>query len=470
MKKILFKIGEPVANVSNLTSVIATNATPNNLQAQDNTTKKPEIDIMKVAEGIAQANPNLLNDIDSKIIDKKMSSTKLVNSLTDSNLSELKNSVLNHLEKTGVITENQKNIALNSDKTIVDSKLKQGLKKEFIKIKKEFKKNDALTKEFNKKLSVKYTDVKNGYKVNIIEGEVNSKTIYFKIAELEEKMKKFAEFKKNVDEVLLKQEELLKNLRIALIAAAATVVTLSVMSFLPFVNVFAISALPWASAVSTALSIAVNSQSFNVDRIRKVSFSSKRLLEIYGNENKVITAAGIASLGFSVSNAFGTLGKLSSLSIEGLMMARTLKDSVKFIQTFAGKITVVGGTLDVFTLITTSFDLAEQNKRIDKIKNVSSDIGDEIIRLGQLINNYKKVEWVVIDETPQTDYYNNGGHGGRNLVFKNLETNEIKTLGQMLNEPEWKLKLWRLAKVYNSKLGIWYIKKLPNSIKEDNLG
>lgn len=73
-------------------------------------------------------------------------------------------------------------------------------------------------------------------------------------------------------------------------------------------------------------------------------------------------------------------------------------------------------------------------------------------------------------ESEQTDYYYNGGKGGKNLVFKNLQTGDEKTIDEMLEVPDWQLYKWHLTKVYNTSLKEWYIRKLPNSKKEDNLG
>ncbi|WP_027121228.1 hypothetical protein [Mycoplasma leonicaptivi] len=65
--------------------------------------------------------------------------------------------------------------------------------------------------------------------------------------------------------------------------------------------------------------------------------------------------------------------------------------------------------------------------------------------------------------------YNNNRRVGKNLIFKNLKTNDYKTIQDFLKMSDFELMINGLQKVYNPKRG-WYIKKIRNNIKEDNLG
>ncbi|MCU9931260.1 hypothetical protein RRG49_05015 [Mycoplasmopsis felis] len=47
-----------------------------------------------------------------------------------------------------------------------------------------------------------------------------------------------------------------------------------------------------------------------------------------------------------------------------------------------------------------------------------SELEEELINMNNKVDSIKEVEWVVINESPKTDYYFNGGAGGKNLVFK----------------------------------------------------
>ncbi|MEI2462294.1 hypothetical protein RRG54_02860 [Mycoplasmopsis felis] len=63
------------------------------------------------------------------------------------------------------------------------------------------------------------------------------------------------------------------------------------------------------------------------------------------------------------------------------------------------------------------------------------------------VDSIKEVEWVVINESPKTDYYFNGGAGEKNLVFKNLKTNEEKTLNEMLSLSNLELEKYNMIKI-----------------------
>lgn len=81
----------------------------------------------------------------------------------------------------------------------------------------------------------------------------------------------------------------------------------------------------------------------------------------------------------------------------------------------------------------------------------------------------EKIGWVVVHETEQEGHYEEGGQGGKNLIFKNLKTGEIKTLEQMLKYTDFELSLWNLQRVRDHKKGT-YIRTIKNGILEDNLG
>lgn len=75
----------------------------------------------------------------------------------------------------------------------------------------------------------------------------------------------------------------------------------------------------------------------------------------------------------------------------------------------------------------------------------------------------------VIEETKQHGDYYEDGYGGQNILFKNLDENKIYTLEEMLAMPNQYLLMYKLIKVHDKNKG-WYIRSLPNDIKEDNLG
>lgn len=118
-----------------------------------------------------------------------------------------------------------------------------------------------------------------------------------------------------------------------------------------------------------------------------------------------------------------------------------------------------------FTFLELQDNLSEYGKFNEKMENFSKTTDELIDTLAKL----KKVKWKVIDETPLDKPYWKKGKGGVNLHFLNIETNETKTLDEMLKYTNLELSMWGLTKVFSKRDG-WYIRTLPNKIKFDNLG
>ncbi|WP_036452120.1 hypothetical protein [Mycoplasma buteonis] len=116
-----------------------------------------------------------------------------------------------------------------------------------------------------------------------------------------------------------------------------------------------------------------------------------------------------------------------------------------------------------------SYKVNEIRNHLSEIRNNSILISEKIQEIYLYINSQRKNEWVVVNETKLNKKYDEGGIGGRNLHFQNLLTNEILSISEMLNKPKSWLDLYNLEKVHSKTRG-WYIRKKPNSIKEDNLG
>lgn len=89
--------------------------------------------------------------------------------------------------------------------------------------------------------------------------------------------------------------------------------------------------------------------------------------------------------------------------------------------------------------------------------------------ISRWINFRERNIFVVIEETKQHGDYHEDGYGGQNILFKNLDENKIYTLEEMLAMPNQYLLMYKLIKVHDKNKG-WYIRSLPNDIKEDNLG
>ncbi|MDC8915987.1 hypothetical protein [Metamycoplasma hyosynoviae] len=126
-----------------------------------------------------------------------------------------------------------------------------------------------------------------------------------------------------------------------------------------------------------------------------------------------------------------------------------------------------------FSIISAAYDAKGCYDAVQEIKKITEN--NEILYLKTLdirkyLTTLDNIKWSVVDETKQTDKYEFGGTGGKNLKFKNLKSKKIYTLEELLAYSKLELNLMGLTKVYNAKLKEWYIKTLPNKILQDNLG
>ena len=127
----------------------------------------------------------------------------------------------------------------------------------------------------------------------------------------------------------------------------------------------------------------------------------------------------------------------------------------------------------VSSFISAAIDISSIVESVEQIRKTienQKNIYKKTIEINNYLKNIESIKWSVVDETPQTAPYEEGGTGGKNLKYKNLKTQEIFTLEELLSYSKIKLNLLGLTKVYNSSLKEWYIKTLPNKILIDNLG
>ncbi|MCU9932195.1 hypothetical protein NW739_05855 [Mycoplasmopsis felis] len=109
---------------------------------------------------------------------------------------------------------------------------------------------------------------------------------------------------------------------------------------------------------------------------------------------------------------------------------------------------------------------------IQSIRNRSKIIFDfyEKVNLNhkRLLNLKSITKFVVVNETEQYGEYNQGGFGGRNLIFKNIHTDEEYTLNELLNK-DYLFLYYNNLTVVNDKTKGKYIRTLPNYSLKDNL-
>ncbi|WP_373438495.1 hypothetical protein [Metamycoplasma equirhinis] len=107
-----------------------------------------------------------------------------------------------------------------------------------------------------------------------------------------------------------------------------------------------------------------------------------------------------------------------------------------------------------------SFNDIDQVKQFEQM---NSEIVKKLDDLNTTIANMKAVKWIVVNETPIDKTYNEGGIGGINTHFKNLETGEIKTLEELLKLTDFELGTQELLRAKHPTTG-YYLRTFPNQI------
>ena len=161
-------------------------------------------------------------------------------------------------------------------------------------------------------------------------------------------------------------------------------------------------------------------------------------------------------------------GMISSLPVLSYNIYQ-LREVIKHYKTLT-PITKIGSTIiSAIQTVSKSYDVYVAHKDLNTFQEATEKVNNLAYDLFAKIKNIKKLGWVVVHETEQEGNYEEGGKGGKNLIFKNLETGEIKTLDEMLKYTDFELSLWKLQRVKDSKKGT-YLRRIKNNILEDNLG
>ncbi|AJR12534.1 Uncharacterised protein [Mesomycoplasma dispar] len=456
MKKLLLNVNYITA-VSNIASVVSPNFNHNNIE-----TNQQISDFIKT---IATEDFIELNKISEQIADKKISATKLSKKISKEDLTKIVKKLIGKTDLKNQLTQEQKDIVIAA---ISDSHLKRfqkEVKKIALEFKKDVKKNKELSKKFKKSLKTRIIDQEKKYQVNIIDGEENSKQLIFELEEL----KKLIKINKKINDDLLQELKTSENLLNKLISAQIGLTVSSIISgiaslFFPF-----LTTLTFATGISSGvISVIIEKTNRKIEQIReKITYYTK-LFSIPNEDEKFSlfkTVYGFLSFAiFGIKkNLYDLVSKATSGNSFKVISPSSLKLKPSLISNFNVPFELIGMGFTIY-------DLLQSNQRIAKINEFEEKLHSLSVSLWSRYNVIEEVEWVVINETPQTDYYYNSGTGGKNLVFKNLKTNETKTIEQMLEIDPLRLRKWGMIKVFNPFLNEWYIRKLPNSTKIDNLG
>ncbi|OAB49116.1 hypothetical protein [Mycoplasmopsis gallinarum] len=285
-----------------------------------------------------------------------------------------------------------------------------------------------------------------------------SKVIY---NELQSALLQIKNLKDSIDPIQKKIRELNVNISILnsiSIAASAASVTTTILAFC-----FPMFAVPLAFA-----SFGIGAASFALDlALVALNGTKQTLLEnlnkikkITLNENEYKNGVLISA----ITTLFGIKSTIASLVDVGVKATGALNAISKMAGSVSIASSLVSGGLSIKSLIDNVNEIIEIDQKQKQLINKTNEI---VNKINQIKN---KITYVVIHETELTDKYENGGIGGKNLVFKNVVTNENFTIEQMLQKTDFELYLANLQKVFNPRLNEWYIRSIKNNNEFDNLG
>ncbi|VEU74977.1 Uncharacterised protein [Mycoplasmopsis citelli] len=480
MKKILFEIGQPISNVAQLSSVVSSN--PNSESISKNLEKdltKEQKTFIDISDELWVENKDLLSKLTNLIVDNGNSKPKSVNFLKNEEFQELLKQFLNKLFEKKLISKEIYDEKINNIKLISDEEFKKivlqlsefSFEESVLKKKILWEVPEELKFKNNNKFVL--LDENKKYRLNFVTGDKNTKALSLTYQKVKEK----------IDQMVMLKE---------------------LMNEWKAANVTKAIALKRALGLS-ASSILWNSLSISFDRIISTAGafgafltsvlsmdSYKQMTEIEKDiENAEKRVEEYSKWFFNMGDPFKLLKELQSdISTHASLVNSSIglvSSSFRFLNKELPK-NFLGKFLKGWEKVTTTktfvrFNLGndflaiwlnkdEEERTIEKIEYISQkekEIDDLLEILNKQLDSLKQDKWVVINETRQTDYYFNRGRGGRNKVFRNLKSGEEKTLDEMLKYSKSQLKKWGLQKVHHPKKG-WYIRTIPNKIKEDNLG
>ncbi|WP_322935406.1 hypothetical protein RRG40_03280 [Mycoplasmopsis felis] len=386
-----------------------------------------------------QLNNVLINnnseEIISKIINGKGFYQTRFQNLTDS---ELKNLLLNSIKKLDIdITKkNELIFKLNTDKKFLKENInlfKNKSIENIISYKKEFNKEVKNNKLRIKKERIKIDSDKNYY-INA-GSEYDSKIIYAEINKLKEEYSTIYNNIIQYQEDLLKIEELSKILNSIQIALGLAQAALYIVSIFTGGTTGILGGLLTAASISIGL-------------YQKYQLYQKAKLEIilkeFNDKNYVHNM---------LTNSF--FYNIFTKNLESLFPKKLQSH-------FSG----------IANIISIGFSADSLWNDIQSIRNRSKIIFDfyEKVNLNhkRLLNLKSITKFVVVNETEQYGEYNQGGFGGRNLIFKNIHTDEEYTLNELLNK-DYLFLYYNNLTVVNDKTKGKYIRTLPNYSLKDNL-
>ncbi|MFV8471294.1 hypothetical protein ACNQ1O_00585 [Mycoplasma sp. B6188] len=489
--KTILKLGEPINAIGNLsTSLVGTTVDNPNIINKASINKEADFDEfgkifnqLLVPEFI-KGNEELFSKLANFIQNSSDSSLKIVREkISDQDVKDMLIKFLNLAKEKKLIDMEQYNDALSKVDTFVakfKTKFRKTIREEQSKIKEKQKLEKIINQEISKKYKQIITDAKKGYSVNVsVDKEKlneNSKLIGIEFIKLEDELKSLQSVSTKNLEIMKSYEYTIKKLNAAIIGMSVVSILSTIFSFFwPPATLGAMA----AGATTFGLSLAL-------DKFKNEYTVFEERNKIYESiENAIKNAKVTKSSIFDNLIAYGVtpivanvdyMNNLYTLGKSGLNGLKKLKIKSAFVfstpsEVLSGVLAGASIAIDGYTIYNSTSDIIRADKMINEINNFTQNLKNRMENIIKQMNNLKWVRWVVINETPiYGDDYSTGATGGKNLVFKNLITGEVKTLSEMLAMSNYALHAEGLTKAYNHDTKEWYIRTLPNNKKHDNLG
>ncbi|MGZ9756318.1 hypothetical protein ACXYRQ_01620 [Mycoplasma sp. 394] len=468
MKKLLFDLGDPISGLGGIAGVPAHNV---KLEVQ-NEEKRVVLDFINddlLTKDLFKDNNKILDNLTESIASKSKTVTKATTEITFSNFKQISENFINIYKQKKLITNQQASRLSDyiNNKGFVEFKKK--LKKDLNNFKSDLRSKYEDYKRRNRssqEIQQIVLDGEKGYQININNQQENSKKLTIHFFELEKQVKQLNSIYKDINDNLVYLNSTLKKLLAAQVSMSVASVISTIIGFF---------SLGWGfigTVVSTTASIGLSIAISNIRTQRDVYLNNmKQLQKIFKPSKQNIGESVYEGYGYARNVIDGYALNIFSAAKnykEGYFFKFAIEGSTKLLKSLF--IHIPSLALDGLDIYTNANEIKQTNDVAVKINNFLSSIESKLIAISKEIDEIKKVEWVVIKETLQTDLYSNGGVGGKNLVFKNLSTGQVLNIDEMLKKSDIQLWLWNLRKVYNPKTKQFYIRKLPNHTKIDNLG
>lgn len=272
--------------------------------------------------------------------------------------------------------------------------------------------------------------------------EVSSKKIYAELKQLEGILKEYEIILKP----LLKKIEMIETIKYSLnllqilLAASIVATTMVGIFFSP-----ALTAIPHLSLASFAIGAIQIALEMYVTELKQLNNNNQNLLKALSVAFRGYGQLGVEKL---LSKSYTRIDKIYGFN---------LTNKLNII------LAIWSGIQNIRSAIASENEIRQMISLRDKMHTLSKGF------ISRWINFRERNIFVVIEETKQHGDYHEDGYGGQNILFKNLDENKIYTLEEMLAMPNQYLLMYKLIKVHDKNKG-WYIRSLPNDIKEDNLG